>query len=86
MGALFSSNTTRSAVRAFVASLAIFFAAAIAWPLLTGPAAARGPEKHLRRGRAGDDAVVNISTSRRWISARAPYRASARIAVRGVFR
>jgi serine protease Do len=42
--------------------LAIFAAAAIAWPALTGPAQARGPENISDTAEAVIDAVVNIST------------------------
>ena len=42
--------------------LAIFAAAAIAWPALTGPAAARGPDNISDVAEAVIDAVVNIST------------------------
>jgi len=41
---------------------AIFAAAAIAWPLLTGPALARGPDGISDTAEAVIDAVVNIST------------------------
>src|SRR5437868_9713487 len=43
--------------------LGIFAAAAIALPLLTGPAAARGPDNIADVAEAVIDAVVNISTS-----------------------
>ncbi|HEY5217190.1 MAG TPA: Do family serine endopeptidase [Pseudolabrys sp.] len=43
-------------------SLAIFAAAAIAWPALTGPAAARGPDGISDVAEAVIDAVVNVST------------------------
>ena len=42
--------------------LAIFAAAAIAWPALTGPAQARGPENISDTAEAVIDAVVNMST------------------------
>jgi serine protease Do len=42
--------------------LAIFAAAAIAWPLLTAPAQARGPDSISDVAEAVIDAVVNIST------------------------
>jgi serine protease Do len=57
MGAVFTSLT--APVRA---SLAIFAAAAIAWPVLTGPAYARGPDGIADVAEAVIDAVVNIST------------------------
>ncbi|HTQ83416.1 MAG TPA: Do family serine endopeptidase [Pseudolabrys sp.] len=44
------------------AGLAIFAAAAIAWPLLTQPAAARGPDGIADAAEQVIDAVVNIST------------------------
>src|SRR5450755_4919362 len=43
-------------------SLAIFAAAAIAWPAMTNPAAARGPDSISDVAEAVIDAVVNIST------------------------
>jgi serine protease Do len=43
-------------------ALAIFTAAAIAWPLMAGPAAARGPENISDVAEAVIDAVVNVST------------------------
>src|ERR1035441_7074081 len=43
-------------------SLAIFAAAAIAWPAMTIPAAARGPDSISDVAEAVIDAVVNIST------------------------
>jgi serine protease Do len=43
-------------------ALAIFAAAAIAWPLMTVPAAARGPENISDVAETVIDAVVNIST------------------------
>jgi serine protease Do len=58
MGALFSSLTTP--VRRPV--VAILLAAAIAWPALPGPAAARGPEAIADVAEQVIDAVVNIST------------------------
>ena len=44
------------------AGLAILLAAAIAWPAMTGPAAARGPDGIADVAEAVIDAVVNIST------------------------
>ena len=44
------------------AGLAIFFAAAIVWPVLPGPAAARGPENIADVAEQVIDAVVNVST------------------------
>ena len=44
------------------AGLAIFAAAAIAWPALTGPAYARGPDGIADVAEAVIDAVVNVST------------------------
>ncbi len=58
MGALFASLTTP--VHRPVA--AILLAAAIAWPALTVPAAARGPEAIADVAEQVIDAVVNIST------------------------
>ncbi|MEP7031794.1 MAG: Do family serine endopeptidase, partial [Pseudolabrys sp.] len=58
MGASFTSLTT--SVRR--PALAIFAAAAIAWPLMTAPASARGPENIADTAEAVIDAVVNIST------------------------
>jgi serine protease Do len=58
MGALFASLTTP--VRRPAA--AIFLAAAIVWPALTVPAAARGPEAISDVAEQVIDAVVNIST------------------------
>ncbi len=58
MGALFPRMTAtagRSAV-------AVLFAAAIAWPVMTAPAAARGPDGIADVAEAVIDAVVNIST------------------------
>ena len=57
-GRIFNRMTTRAGR----ASLAIFAAAAIAWPALTGPAAARGPDNISDVAEAVIDAVVNIST------------------------
>ncbi|MEI9803482.1 MAG: Do family serine endopeptidase [Pseudolabrys sp.] len=58
MGAIRTSLTTPIGR----AGLAIFAAAAIAWPALTGPALARGPENIADTAEAVIDAVVNIST------------------------
>jgi len=58
MGALFASLTTP--VHRPVT--AILLAAAIAWPALTVPAAARGPEAIADVAEQVIDAVVNIST------------------------
>ena len=58
MGALF----TRMTAPVGRTGLAILFAAAIAWPALTGPAAARGPDSIADVAEAVIDAVVNIST------------------------
>jgi len=58
MGALFTSMT----MRATRASLSLLAAAAIAWPLLTGPVLARGPDNISDTAEAVIDAVVNIST------------------------
>ena len=44
------------------AGLAILLAAAIAWPAMSGPAAARGPDGIADVAEAVIDAVVNIST------------------------
>src|SRR5215510_11401620 len=44
------------------AGLAILTAAAVAWPALTGPAAARGPEGIADAAEQVIDAVVNVST------------------------
>ena len=44
------------------AGLAIFTAAAIAWPALTTPAAARGPDGIADVAEQVIDAVVNVST------------------------
>src|SRR5476651_2192091 len=62
MGAIFTSSTTRANPTVCRAGLAIFAAAAIAWPLLTGSAAARGPDGIADTAEAVIDAVVNIST------------------------
>jgi serine protease Do len=43
-------------------AMAVLFAAAIAWPAMTGPAAARGPDSISDVAEAVIDAVVNIST------------------------
>ncbi len=58
MGALLNRLTTRSGR----AGLAIFAAAAIAWPALTGPALALGPDNIPDVAEAVIDAVVNVST------------------------
>ncbi len=58
MGALLEQMTQRSGRFA----LAILAAAAIAWPALPGPAAARGPDNISDVAEAVIDAVVNIST------------------------
>ena len=58
MGALFTSMTTRVGR----ANLSFLAAAAIAWPLLTGPVLARGPDNISDTAEAVIDAVVNIST------------------------
>ena len=58
MGAQFTSQMTPFGR----ASLAMFAAAAIAWPALTGQALARGPENIADTAEAVIDAVVNIST------------------------
>ncbi len=58
MGAFFSRMTAPRSRGA----LAIFAAAAIAWPALTGPAAARGPDHIADVAEQVIDAVVNIST------------------------
>ena len=55
MGANFDRMTRR-------AGLAIFFAVTIAWPVLTGPAAARGPDGIADVAEQVIDAVVNVST------------------------
>jgi serine protease Do len=58
MGALF----TRMTAPVGRTGLAILFAAAIAWPAMTVPAAARGPENIADVAEQVIDAVVNIST------------------------
>ena len=58
MGALF----TRMAAPVGRTGLAILFAAAIVWPALSAPAAARGPDSIADVAEAVIDAVVNIST------------------------
>jgi serine protease Do len=58
MGAIFTSLKTPMAR----AGVAIFAAAAIAWPALTSPAYARGPESISDVAEQVIDAVVNIST------------------------
>ena len=57
MGANFSQVTQRGR-----AALAVFAAAAIAWPLFAQPAAARGPDGISDVAEAVIDSVVNIST------------------------
>ncbi len=59
MGAPFFFRSTTPAARA---GLAILTAAAIAWPALTAPAAARGPEGIADVAEQVIDAVVNVST------------------------
>ena len=58
MGAPFTSISTRTGRT----GLMILAAAAIAWPLLTGPAQARGPDGIADVSEQVIDAVVNIST------------------------
>ena len=58
MGAILNPMTHRAGRF----GLAIFAAAAIAWPALTVPAAARGPDNIADVAEAVIDAVVNIST------------------------
>jgi serine protease Do len=58
MGAIFN----RMARPAGRAGLAIFAAAAIVWPVLSGPALARGPDNISDVAEAVIDAVVNVST------------------------
>ena len=58
MGAILNPMTHRAGRF----GLAIFAAAAIAWPALTGLAAARGPDNISDVAEAVIDAVVNIST------------------------
>jgi len=58
MGALF----TRLTPPAGRAGLAVFLAAAIAWPALSGSALARGPDNISDVAEAVIDAVVNVST------------------------
>src|SRR5450756_1680298 len=58
MGAILNPMTHRAGRF----GLAIFAAAAIAWPLLTAPAQARGPDGIADVAEAVIDAVVNIST------------------------
>src|ERR1017187_24982 len=58
MGAILNPMTHRAGRF----GLAIFAAAAIAWPLLTAPAQARGPDGIADGAKAVIDAVVNIST------------------------
>ena len=58
MGALFPRMTAPAGRTA----LAVLFAAAIAWPAMTAPAAARGPDGIADVAEAVIDAVVNIST------------------------
>ena len=52
----------RSRTSAGRAGLAILTAAAMAWPALTGPAAARGPDGIADVAEQVIDAVVNVST------------------------
>ncbi|MCF8475982.1 MAG: Do family serine endopeptidase [Pseudolabrys sp.] len=61
MGALFPATFTRP-VRTALAVLAV---AAVAWPLLTKPAQARGPEAVADVAEQVIDAVVNISTKQK---------------------
>ena len=58
MGAILNPMTHRAGRF----GLTIFAAAAIAWPLLTAPAQARGPDGIADVAEAVIDAVVNIST------------------------
>jgi len=58
MGALYNRMTTPFGRAVF----AIFAAAAIAWPVFTGPAMARGPDAIADVAEQVIDAVVNIST------------------------
>ena len=58
MGALFPRMTAPAGRMA----VAVLFAAAIAWPAMTAPAAARGPDGIADVAEAVIDAVVNIST------------------------
>ena len=62
MGALFPPHFPLRCKRARRNSLAILTAAAIAWPVLAGPAQARGPEAVADVAEQVIDAVVNIST------------------------
>ena len=62
MGAIFNRKTTPVGRAGLRAGLAIFAAAAIAWPAFTGPAAARGPDGISEVAEAVIDAVVNVST------------------------
>src|ERR1035441_7291990 len=62
MGALFTSLTTPASRTGLHAGLAIFAAAAISWPALTGQAMARGPDSISDVAEAVIDAVVNVST------------------------
>src|SRR5450830_1591344 len=62
MGALFTSLTMPVGRANMRKGLAIFAAAAIAWPALTGPAAARGPDGISDVAETVIDAVVNVST------------------------
>ena len=59
MGAIVTTPFIRTRIRT---SLAILTAATIAWPLLTGPAQARGPDGIADVAEQVIDAVVNIST------------------------
>jgi serine protease Do len=58
MGALFNRMTTPAGR----AGLAVFLAAAIVWPALSGPAWTRGPDNISDVAEAVIDAVVNVST------------------------
>jgi serine protease Do len=62
MGALFTRMTTAAGRTGIRAGLAIFVAAAIISPVLTGPAQARGPENIADVAEQVIDAVVNVST------------------------
>jgi serine protease Do len=61
MGALFMNPLARSSRNA----LAVLTAVAIAWPLMTAPASARGPEGIADVAEQVIDAVVNISTKQK---------------------
>jgi serine protease Do len=62
MGASFNRMTTPVGRAGLRTGLAIFAAAAIAWPAFTGPAAARGPDGISDVAETVIDAVVNVST------------------------